>query len=36
VKPGRPEREGHGFVRKQNADFMLSAMVKFVEQLLVA
>ena len=28
----RGENEGHGFVRKENTDFMFYAMVKFVEQ----
>jgi dipeptidyl aminopeptidase/acylaminoacyl peptidase len=32
----RGKNEGHGFVRKENADFMFYAMVKFVEQHLLA
>jgi dipeptidyl aminopeptidase/acylaminoacyl peptidase len=32
----RGENEGHGFVRKENADFLLYAMVKFVEERLLA
>ncbi len=28
----RAENEGHGFVRKENADFQFYAMVKFIEQ----
>jgi len=32
----RGENEGHGFVRKENVDFMFYAMVKFVEQHLLA
>jgi dipeptidyl aminopeptidase/acylaminoacyl peptidase len=28
----RGENEGHGFARKENADFQFYAMVKFVEE----
>ena len=31
----RGENEGHGFVRKENADFQFYATVKFVEQTLL-
>ncbi len=31
----RGENEGHGFVRKENADFLFYAMVKFVEERLL-
>ena len=31
----RAENEGHGFARKENADFRFYAMVKFVEQVLL-
>jgi dipeptidyl aminopeptidase/acylaminoacyl peptidase len=31
----RAENEGHGFVRKENADFQFYAMVKFVQQTLL-
>ena len=31
----RAENEGHGFARKENADFLFYAMVKFVEQRLL-
>jgi dipeptidyl aminopeptidase/acylaminoacyl peptidase len=31
----RAENEGHGFARKENADFYLYAVVKFIETVLL-